>query len=103
MRNPARRGTLSGMTSDMDSSTKDQAEKVRENRLRDVAKRQGLRLEKSRRRDDRALDYGSYWLVEGPPPEPGGSNWRGRERVVGGEHGVGLDEIEEALTEQPES
>ncbi len=39
------------------------AEKVRENRLRRVASRRGLRLVKSRRRDPRALDYGTYWVV----------------------------------------
>jgi hypothetical protein len=38
-------------------------DKVRENRLRQVAQRQGLRLEKSRRRDPRALTYGTYRLV----------------------------------------
>ena len=38
-------------------------EKVRENRLRRVADRQGLRLAKSRRRDERALDYGCYGLI----------------------------------------
>jgi hypothetical protein len=40
------------------------AEKVRENRLRRMAQRQGLRLEKSRRRDRRALGYGTYMLVD---------------------------------------
>ena len=40
------------------------AEKIRENRLRRVADRQGLRLEKSRRRDPRAIDYGMYMLVD---------------------------------------
>jgi hypothetical protein len=39
-------------------------EKVRENRLRRMAERQGLRLEKSRRRDPRAIDYGTYQLVD---------------------------------------
>ena len=39
-------------------------DKTRENRLRDTAKRQGLRLEKSRRRDPRALDYGTFQLVD---------------------------------------
>lgn len=48
-----RSGTLSSM---------DTAQKVRENRLRRMAARQGLRLEKSRRRDPRALDYGTYRL-----------------------------------------
>jgi len=72
-------------------------DKVRENRLRRMAARQGLRLEKSRRRDDRALDYGTYWLVEGPPPS--GGNWRARSIVVGGDHGTDLDAIEAALRE----
>ena len=40
------------------------AEKVRENRLRRMAERQGLRLVKARRRDPRALDFGMYALVE---------------------------------------
>jgi hypothetical protein len=40
------------------------AERVRENRLRRVADRQGLRLVKSRRRDPRAVDYGRYMLVD---------------------------------------
>lgn len=37
--------------------------KVRENRLRRMAERQGLRLLKNPRRDSRAVDYGSYMLV----------------------------------------
>lgn len=41
-------------------------EKVRENRLRRMAKRQGLVLKKSPRRDPQALDYGRYWLVGAP-------------------------------------
>jgi hypothetical protein len=39
-------------------------DKIRENRLRQMAARQGLRVEKSRRRDPRALDYGVFWLIE---------------------------------------
>ena len=38
-------------------------ERVRENRLRRMAERQGLRLVKSRRRDPRAIDDGTYMLV----------------------------------------
>lgn len=38
--------------------------KVAENRLRRAAERQGLRLEKSRLRDPRAIGYGTYQLVE---------------------------------------
>ena len=37
---------------------------VRENRLRRMADRQGLRLEKSRRRDPQALTFGTYRLVD---------------------------------------
>jgi hypothetical protein len=46
----------------MDAKTK-----VRENRLRRMASRQGLRLEKSRQRDAMALDYAKYSLVKGRP------------------------------------
>jgi hypothetical protein len=42
----------------------DQAEKVRENRLRRMAERQGLRLVKSRRRDPLALDYDRWMVVD---------------------------------------
>lgn len=38
--------------------------KIRENRLRNKADRQGLRLIKSRRRDPDAIDYGGYMLVD---------------------------------------
>jgi len=40
----------------------DTTEKTRENRLRRVAERRGLRLEKSRSRDPRAIGYGRYCL-----------------------------------------
>ena len=46
----------------MDAKTK-----VRVNRLRRIASRQGLRLEKSRQRNPMALDYGKYSLVSGRP------------------------------------
>lgn len=39
--------------------------KVLDNRLRRMAKRQGLELIKSRTRDPVASDYGAYWLVDG--------------------------------------
>lgn len=65
--------------------------KVRENRLRRMAERQGLRLIKSRRRDTRAYDYGTYVLVD-----------QETTALVTGHYGPGyggasLDEIEEAL------
>ncbi len=38
--------------------------KVYENRLRRVADRRGYRLEKSRRRDERAITFGLYRLID---------------------------------------
>jgi hypothetical protein len=50
----------------------DQTEKVRENRLRRMAARQGFRLTKTRRLDPLAVDYGTYHLVpaKGKPLGP---------------------------------
>ena len=44
-------------------SSMDTAQKVRENRLRSAAARQGLKLSRCRTRDPRALDYGTYRLT----------------------------------------
>ncbi len=62
------------------------AEKVYENRVRRAARRQGLVLRRSRRRDPRAIDYRRYWVVNenGAP-------------VVGGELGLTLNEAEHYL------
>ena len=43
----------------------DQSEKVKENRLREVAKRRGYTLSKSRRRDPLAVDFGQWTLTSG--------------------------------------
>ena len=43
-------------------------DKVRENRLRRMAERQGVRLVKSRRRDSRAVGFGMYQLDDGTAP-----------------------------------
>lgn len=48
----------------LSEETTAQAEKVRENRLRRMADRQGLRLHKSRARDPRSNDFGLYWLTD---------------------------------------
>ncbi len=66
----------------------DRDEKVRENRLRRAAERQGLVLKKSRRRDWRALDFGKYWLAD--------ANLNLLETP---EEGMNLDEIEAWLNE----
>jgi len=70
---------LSSMTTTTHSST---TEKVRENRLRRMAERQGLALRKSRTRDPRALNYGVYWLEDesGDVIDPPGSG-KGTDRV----------------------
>lgn len=59
-------------------------EKVRENKLRRMAQRQGYQLMKSRRRDPRAVDYGR-WLIVDPT----------RNAIVAGEPGYWtLDDVE---------
>jgi hypothetical protein len=65
-----------------------QDEKVRENRLRRMADRQGLKLTRSRRRDPRALDYGLYWLAE-----------IRSDTLVTSESGMTIDQIEAWLTQ----
>lgn len=72
-------------------------EKVRENLLRRAAARQGLRLEKSRRRDPRAVDFGAYFLIDGPSRKT--SSWRSRV-LVSPEQGWSLDEVEAFLTDE---
>jgi hypothetical protein len=62
------------------------AEKVRENRLRRMATRQGLALVKTRRRDPRAYDFGTYSLVLVSI----NAVWNGAE-------GLDLDQVEERL------
>ena len=61
--------------------------KVKENRLRRIAKRRGFILKRSRRRDPQALDYGKYWLVDA---RHGGS-------VFADEWGVELEVVEDWL------
>jgi hypothetical protein len=67
-------------------------QKIREDRLRRMAQRQGLMLEKSRRRDPNALDFGCYRLID--------TNTKG---VVFGAtplpYSATLDEIEAWLTD----
>ena len=66
--------------------------KVRENRLRRAAERQGFMLERSRRRDERATAYGLYairMLDNGGTVNPCGVN---------DIHTWTLDEVEQYLT-----
>jgi hypothetical protein len=67
------------------------SDKVRENRLRRAAQRQGLVLEKSRSRDPRAIDYGTYQLRD----EAGKVVAKGTTRSA---FGLSLDQVEARLT-----
>jgi hypothetical protein len=64
----------------------DSAVKVRENRLRRMAERQGLVLSKCRRRDRLARDFGRWWLADAQTLE-----------VVSGPESQTLDEVERFL------
>jgi hypothetical protein len=66
----------------------ERSEKVRELRLRRMAKRQGLTVTKSRRRDPRALDYGMYYVSDAR------SN-----TLESSEQGMNIDELEAFLTQ----
>lgn len=66
------------------------SDRVRENRVRRMAERQGLILRKSRRRDRRAWDFGSYWLIDAD-----------RNALVFPDvHGGSLEDIERYLTSE---
>jgi hypothetical protein len=68
------------------------SDKVRENRLRRMAERQGLELQKSRRRDPRAIDY-DRWLILDPHTNTIVAGTKGTPR-----HGMTLDAVEAYLT-----
>ncbi|WP_431881545.1 hypothetical protein [Micromonospora chalcea] len=65
-------------------------EKVRENRLRRSAARQGLTLTRSRRRDPRAVDFGRYWLASSDG------------EIQCDPEGLTIDQVEERLLGTPE-
>jgi hypothetical protein len=65
------------------------SEKVRENRLRAMAKRQGLELHKSRRRDPRAIGFDCWMIVDS------------ESRVTRGRPMLSLDDVEVALESAP--
>jgi hypothetical protein len=70
----------------------EQTEKVRENRVRRMAERQGLILRKSRRRDPRALDFGGYRLIDAEAnvlvyPDQYGTDLNGIEEFLTGDGG----------------
>ncbi len=91
----------SSIASGIFSSMSDE-EKVRENRLRRAAARQGLMLVKSRRRDPLALDFGLYVLVRDSKGNRVGRHG-GQAAVsdLANGHGMSLDEVETELTAAP--
>jgi hypothetical protein len=82
---------IPGMNTDVPSADEidamsAQQRKVLENRLRRAADRQGLRLEKSRLRDPRAIGYGTFVLTDA----------RSNTVVLSGSpdgYGVGLEDV----------
>jgi hypothetical protein len=71
-------------------------EKVRENRLRRMAERQGYALVKSRRRDPRAIDYGC-WMIINPYSNTVAAGTAGT-----GRPNFSLDDVEAWLTQNGE-
>lgn len=67
--------------------------RTREQRVRRAAARQGLRLERNRVRDPRALDFGTYRLVDTFTGVATHSNTR-----TG--YGLTLDDVERILNER---
>jgi hypothetical protein len=76
------------MTTNSPYSTDD---KVRENRLRRAAQRQGLGLEKSRRRDPNALDYDLSALIDS-------DGFTMHDPAPWGIHALDLDDVEQFLS-----
>jgi hypothetical protein len=76
-------------------------DKVRENRLRRAAVRQGLLLVKSKRRDSRALDFDRYTLVADTAGNRAG-RYGGQAAISDFDRGLGmtLDQVEEELTKE---
>ena len=70
----------------------DTALKVRENRLRRAAKRQGLELQRFRTMDPRHALYGTYQLAG-----PDGSVVAKEHPAFGKQYGLTIEEVEKAL------
>lgn len=70
-------------------------DKTRETRLRRLAARRGLRLQKSPRRDPRAWDFGTYQLVDDREGWVVLAN-----QQIGQRYGMTLDDIEEWLNRE---
>jgi hypothetical protein len=66
-------------------------QKVRENRARRAARRQGLALRKSKQRDPHGLTHGTYMLVDAATEAVIAASW------TGSGYGLTLAQIEEHL------
>ena len=75
-----------------DTVSSDRNEKVRENRLRRAAARQGLTLCKSPSRDVRAIEHGTYMLADTATNTVAASGLQSG-------YGLTLDEVEAALVD----
>jgi len=73
----------------------DTTEKVRVNRLRRMAERQGYQLVKIRRRDPLAIDYGRYYITR----QQDGTTVTGMDTA--GRASMTLDDVEKWLTQVP--
>ena len=83
----------SGIITDMpDSSPHTMPDKVTENRIRRMASRQGLKLEKSRRRDPHALGYATFRLRREDETLAAGREDRGED------YGLSIEQVEAWLT-----
>jgi hypothetical protein len=67
-------------------------DKVRENRLRRAVERRGFQLQKRRRRDPRAWDYGTYQIVDPILNAVVWADW-----ATGQGYGLTLEDVEEWL------
>jgi hypothetical protein len=75
----------------------DGKEKTRENRLRRMAARQRMQLQRAPRRDPNAWDYGTYQLVSIDTNAVVAQDF-----TIGHGYGLSLDDIEERLTREKE-
>jgi hypothetical protein len=71
------------------------AERIRENRLRAMAQRQGVAITKSRRRNRRAYDYQGWMIVD-----PSTNDVLAGANPVA--YSLSIDQVEEWLTSDPE-
>ncbi len=75
----------------------DRSEKAREDRLRLMAKRQRLNIQKSRQRDVRAVGYGLYRVIDPYTNVVVAGGWRARGTLRPERYSMTLDDVEAFL------